>query len=259
MNRRIGMMTLAAAVVTATFGLTTTTTAGDDKKPVELLIITGDQGHDWPGTTKALQEFLPQGGRINVHVTETPARDLTDENLKKYDAFLLNYKETKPTDQTKWTDANMQALLKAVRGGKGLVVYHFASAAFPDDAEYEKLIGGGWRKQGFHGPRHEFTVKKTDVDHPISRGAPAKFDHAIDELYSNSKMMPGNVVLATAYCDPAKPKGTGKDEPVIWVNQYGQGRVYNNALGHDTTALADPALQEWLRRGVIWAATGAAE
>lgn len=234
-------------------------TAARAEEPVKLLIITGDHGHDWKGTTGAFEEFLPKGKRINVHVTTTPAKDLTDANLAKYDVLLLNYKETKPTDDTKWTDANKEALLKAVRGGKGLVVFHFASSAFPDDAEYEKLIGGGWRKQGFHGPKHEFTVKKSDADHPISRDLPSSFNHALDELYQNSKMLPGNVVLATAYSDPAKPKGTGKDEPVIWVSQYGQGRVYHNALGHDTTAMNDPAFHDWMRRGILWAATGEAK
>ena len=37
---------------------------------------------------------------------------------------------------------------------------------------------------------------------------------------------------------------------------YGKGRVYENVLGHDAEAMADPKYQEWLRRGVIWAATG---
>ena len=81
----------------------------------------------------------------------------------------------------------------------------------------------------------------------------------IDELYQNSLMVPGSVVLATAYSDPSKPKGTGKDEPVIWVNTYGKGRVFNNVLGHDVEAMSDPKFQAWLRRGVIWAATGKAE
>lgn len=227
-------------------------------EPVKLLIITGDHGHDWQGTTRLMEEFLPKGGRIDVDVTTTPAEDLNPENLAKYDVLLLNYKETKPTDATRWTDANKQALLDAVRGGKGLVVYHFASSAFanPNWEEYEKLIAGGWRTQGFHGPKHVFTVKKTDADHLISRGLPSEFEHTIDELYQNSKMLPGNVVLATAYSDPAKERGTGKDEPVIWVNTYGRGRVYHNALGHDVEALSDPALQEWMRRGVEWAATG---
>ena len=95
--------------------------------------------------------------------------------------------------------------------------------------------------------------------HPISEGLPAQFEHTIDELYQNSVMVPGNVVLATAYSDPNKPKGTGKDEPVIWVNTYGKGRVYVNALGHDVEAMSDPNFQAWLRRGVIWAARGNVE
>ena len=61
--------------------------------------------------------------------------------------------------------------------------------------------------QGFHGPKHVFTVKKTDVKHPISEGLPAEFEHTIDELYQNSVMVPGNDVLATAYSDPGKPQG----------------------------------------------------
>lgn len=226
----------------------------DDPAPVRCLVITGDHGHDWKGTTALLKEFLAKDGKVQVDVTTTPAKDLTAENLAKYDVLLLNYRESKPTDETRWSENNKEALVNAVKGGKGLVVYHFASSGFPDWAEYERLIGGGWRKQGFHGPKHVFKVKKSKHKHKISEGLDDEFTHVIDELYQNSKMVEGNVVLATAYSDPAKEKGTGKDEPVIWVNTYGKGRVYHNALGHDVEALSDPNLQEWLRRGVIWAA-----
>jgi type 1 glutamine amidotransferase len=228
--------------------------------PIKVLIITGDNvpSHDWQGTTKAMQEVLADKAKYAVSVTETPAKDLTSENLAKYDVLVLNYRDTKPGPDTTWTDANKKALLDAVKAGKGLVSHHFASAAFvnPNWEEYERAIAGGWRKQGYHGPKHEFRVKKTDASHPISDGAPAAWDHYIDELYSNSFMVPGSVVLATAYADPALPKGTGKDEPVVWVNQYGQGRVVNNVLGHDVIAMGDPKYREWFRRGVEWAATG---
>ena len=65
-----------------------------------------------------------------------------------------------------------------------------------------------------------------------------------------------SVVLATAYSDPSKPKGTGKDEAVIWASTYGKGRVFENVLGHDVATINDPGFQSWTRRGVIWAATG---
>ena len=226
------------------------------------MIITGDHGHDWKATTQSLKQILSPGGKIAVAVTTTPAKDLTDANLAKYDVLLLNYKDTPGgAPETKWSDANKAAFLKAVHDGKGLVVFHFTSSAFtsPNWVEFEKAIAGGWRNQGFHGPKHEFTVKKTVAKHPISDGLPAQFEHTIDELYQNSVMVPGNVVLATAYSDPNKPKGTGKDEPVIWVNTYGKGRVYVNALGHDVEAMSDPNFHAWLRRGVIWAARGNVE
>ena len=145
-----------------------------------------------------------------------------------------------------------------MREGKGLVVFHHASGAFtnPNWDEFEKAVAGGWRSKGFHGPPHVFNVKKTDAKHPISDGLPAQFEHKIDELYQNSVMVPGNTVLATAYSDPNKPRGTGKDEPVIWVNTYGKGRVYENSMGHNLEAMSDPQFQEWLRRGVIWAGNG---
>lgn len=240
-------------------GILALTAAGSARAddPVKCLIITGDHGHDWKATTESLKTFLAADGKIAVDVTTSPAKDLTSENLAKYDVLLLNYRETKPTEESKWTDTNKQALVDAVRGGKGLVVYHFASSAFPDWEEYERMICGGWRKQGHHGPKHSFRVKtQTAQKHPISDGMDSEFEHVIDELYANSKMVEGNVVLATAYSDPAKEKGTGKDEPVIWVNTFGKGRVYHNALGHDAQALSDPALQEWMRRGVIWAGNG---
>ena len=79
----------------------------------------------------------------------------------------------------------------------------------------------------------------------------------VDELYQNSLIPDGGIVLATAYSDPAKPRGTGKDEPVIWVNQYGQGRVFSIVLGHDVSAIKRTrTTQAWLKRGVEWAARG---
>src|SRR5579883_1595114 len=241
--RRI-LIAFAALAVTLTAAFTSP--AADPGKPVKLLIITGDHGHKWKDTTQALQEFLSAKGRINVDVTSTPSKDLTDENLAKYDVLILNYRETSSgPPESRWSEANKEAFLKAVRGGKGLAVYHFASSAFakPNWEEFEKAVAGGWRARGFHGPAHAYTVKKTDVKHPISEGLPDQFDHVVDELYQNSVITPGSEILATAYSDPSKPRGTGKDEPVIWVNHYGQGRVFENVLGHDTRAMADPNFQ----------------
>ncbi|MBA3777647.1 MAG: ThuA domain-containing protein, partial [Betaproteobacteria bacterium] len=125
--------------------------------PIKVLIITGDHGHKWKETTPYLKDMLTKAG-MTVEVTETPSKDLTAENLGKYDVLLLNYKDTQNgSAESKWSDQNKKAFADAVQGGKGLVVYHHASSAFvsgaPWDKEYERIIAGGWRKQGHHGKR----------------------------------------------------------------------------------------------------------
>jgi type 1 glutamine amidotransferase len=251
---------LAMAVGWATLVLALPLGAAD-KEPIKVLIITGDHGHKWKETTPFIKDFLTKAG-LKVDVTETPAKDLTSTNLAKYDVLLLNYKDTKNGGpDTRWSDENKKAFAEAIQGGKGLVVYHHASSAFVGgsefDKDFERIIAGGWRKQGNHGKRHVFTVTMRKTDHPITRGMPAEFVHANDELYQNSVMFPDSVVLATAYSDKAlDPKNTGKHEPVVWVATFGKGRVCENVLGHDVAAMESPGFQTLLIRGVEWAATG---
>ena len=230
-------------------------------EPVKVLIITGDHGHNWKETTPFLKELLTKAGH-KVDVTETPSKDLTSENLKQYDVLLLNYRNTaKGAPATVWSDENKKAFAGAVKGGKGLVVYHHASSAFTGDSdfdkEFEKIIAGGWRRQGNHGKMHPFTVTPRDKDHAITKGL-GEFTHGRDELYQNSLIPPGSEVLVTAYSDKEKdPKNTGKHEPVVWVASYGKGRVYHNSLGHDVEAMkSSPEFAVLLVRGVEWAATG---
>jgi type 1 glutamine amidotransferase len=251
------------ASLAATLALTLSVGAAD-KEPIKVLIITGDSvsAHNWKETTTFIKDFLTKAG-LKVDMTETPAKDLTSANLAKYDVFLLNYKDTpKGGPDTRWSDENKKAFSEAIRGGKGLVVYHHASASFvrPDEfsKEFEKLIAGGWRAQGNHGKRHVFSVTIRNADHPITKGMPATFRHSNDELYQNSVMFPESTILATAYSDKAlDPKNTGKDEPVVWVAKYGTGRVCENVLGHDVEAMKSLGFQTLLIRGVEWAATGA--
>jgi type 1 glutamine amidotransferase len=251
------LLTLAASLVAANGP------ASAQTKSVNVLIITGDHGHDWRKTTPFLKELLIKAGH-KVDVTETASKDLTAENLARHDVLLLNYRNTpkgaKEIPASVWSDENKAAFTEAVKGGKGLVVYHHASAAFvgdsPFDREFEKVIAGGWRKQGNHGKMHEFTVTARK-NHPITQGIDT-FKHGRDELYQNSVITPGSEVLVTAYSDKNKdPKNSDKHEPIVWISTYGKGRVCENVLGHDVEAMQSPGFQTLLIRGVEWAATGA--
>ena len=69
-------------------------------------------------------------------------------------------------------------------------------------------------------------------------------------------LMPSARVLASAYSDPATG-GTGRVEPILWVNQPGKGRAYFTALGHEIAAMQNDGFKAALLRGAEWAATGA--
>lgn len=232
---------------------------------IQALIITGQNGHDWRGTTPVLRKLLEDTGRFEVRVTEE-FRGAGPETLAPYDLVILNYYEKKKPE-LRWGERADTALMNFVRSGKGLVVYHFSMAAFEGWDEFEKMSGANWRpNNGHHSARHDYTVTIKDPDDPITRGMKASFPEANDELYANLKWQPSGTwhVLATAWDDhkryngkSAQPiPGTGLDQPMLWTVKYGTGRVFVTALGHDAAAMNSAGFISSLQRGCEWAATG---
>ena len=232
---------------------------------IQVLVITGQNGHDWRSTTPVMRKILEDTGRFEVRVTEE-FRGAGPETLAPYDLVIVNYFERRQP-AWRWGERAENALREFVRSGKGLVLYHFSLAAFDGWTEYEKMSGGNWRpNQGHHSARHDFTVSIKDPDHPITRGLKKSFPQLNDELYSNLRWQPaGNFhLLATAWDDHALYQGKarqpvpgpGLDQPMLWTVDYGQGRVFTTALGHDVEAMKSPAFAATLARGAEWVATG---
>lgn len=124
---------------------------------LQVLIITGQNGHDWKGTTPVLKQALEDTGRFEVRVTEE-FRGAGPETLAPYDLVVVNYFE-RYQPQLLWGDRANNALLDFVKAGKGLVLYHFSIAAFNGWTEYEKMSASNWRPgNGHHSARHDFSV-----------------------------------------------------------------------------------------------------
>ncbi len=234
---------------------------------LRALIFSGRNNHDWRTTTPELRRILLDTGRFDVRVVEEPA-GVTAETLAAYQVLILDY------NGPRWGAVTERAVEAFVRSGGGLVPVHAASYAFvglpvlgeghvrtkilePPWAEYAEMIGGHFSDQPprtGHGQRHTFRVKFVDRAHPVARGLEESF-LTNDELYHNMRMKPQARVLATAF-DDSKFGGTGKDEPVLWTVQYGKGRVFHTALGHDVAAMREPGFRLTFARGAEWAATG---
>ncbi len=278
-RRRTAVLGLAA-LVAAAWGSPATAA-----EKIKLLIVDGQNNHNWQAMTPPMKKSLEATGRFTVDVATSPEKgapkdawDSFRPEFTKYDAVLSNY------NGEMWPDRVNKALEEYVANGGGLVVVHAANNAFEKWPEWNKMIGLGWRGPKFgdrvtvddagnvvrtprgegpgsgHGPQHPYKVVVRDKDHPVTKGMPAEWMHATDELYHGQRG-PGEhmQILATAYSSKDKG-GTGTNEPMIWVIPYGKGRVFTTVLGHvsgpNAPAIECVGFQTVVARGAEWAATG---
>ena len=253
--RALGRLGLAVVLLAVVAGLSTPARAADaDGGKIHLLILSGANNHDWKATTPVLKKMYAQSGRFTVDVTEK-VPELTGQDFAKYDALVSNYTTYPNIEGHRWPAATEKAFLDYIAAGHGLVLFHAASTAWNDWPEFTDLIGMTWQKgQSGHGAYHSFVVTILDHEHPVTKGM-GDFQHLKDELYHRQLKHGTAKVLATAFSDKAT-KGTGHDEPMIVVTEYGKGRVFHNAMGHDTKAMGCIAWQTLMLRGTEWAATG---
>jgi len=254
-------------------------------QPIKTLVVTGQNNHNWKISHVAIKQILENSGLFTVDFAITPAKGEDMSGFKPdfsaYQLVVLDY------NGDRWPAATDQAFLDFVDRGGGVVVYHAADNAFREWIEFNKIIGfGGWENRneddgpymymkdgklvhdnspgrgGSHGAQHEFVLNCSNRDHPITKGLPARWLHAKDELYDRMRG-PGVVkdVLFWAYSSP-DTKGSGRDELALFTVDYGKARIFHTTLGHagnsldDNTAMQCTGFQVTLLRGAEWAATG---
>jgi type 1 glutamine amidotransferase len=248
------------------------------------LIITGQNNHNWEKSSVLLKDILDISGIFKTDILISPAKEEDmasfQPSFSKYDVIVLDY------NGDPWPDQTKNNFVEYVKGGGGVVVYHAANNPFPDWKEFNEIIGlGGWGNRdessgpyiywengeiirdnspgrgGDHGEQHAFLVVNRDKEHPITKGLPESWMHAMDELYGLLRGPATNLhVLATAYSDTATG-GNGRHEPVLFTISYGEGRIFHTVLGHaggedETPAMECAGFITTLQRGAEWAATG---
>lgn len=267
------LIALALALCCISFGSMGTARAADK---IKVLVVDGQNNHAWIATTPLIRAILENAGIFTVEVSTTP-KDLAEwhPKFKDYGVVVSNY------NGKDWPADVKKEFVDYVKHGGGFVAVHAANNSFSNWPEYNEMIGlGGWGGRneksgpylrfregkfvkdetpgagGGHGKQHEFVIDVREPEHPIMKGLPLKWKHAIDELYHNLRGPANNVtVLGSAYSDKLQG-GTGNDEPLLMAIAYDKGRVFHTALGHSVETMKGVGFQVTLARGTEWAATG---
>ena len=244
--RRLAVFAVAAATVLGMAGA-----ASPQEAKIKTLLITGDdvKAHPWKETAQATKEVLTDSGKFDVTVVEDLEILGKKDELQKYDLMVYMRFNTKK-EKGEPTEEGKANLLDFVKNGKGFVVCHLASASFNKWEEWNKLCGRYWimGKSG-HGPRSVFKSKIADKNDPITKGLE---DFEVDdELYAKLFGEEKIHVLVEAESGWSK-----KTEPLVFTLEYGKGRVFHNAYGHDAKPIKTPAVVKLMVRGSQWAATG---
>jgi len=268
----------------------------------KVLIIDGQNNHNWKAMTPFMKAQLEKSGLFAVDVSTTPpsppgkpkeeTAEQKAEREKKVEAFKADWAKWRPKfsdykvvvlnyNGELWPEEVRKSFEEYVRDGGGVHVVHAANNAFTPWAEYNKMIGLGWRDAKFgdrvfyndqgelvrekagqgrgagHGKQHEFVVTIRDGEHPITKGLPKTWMHAQDELYHGQRGPAADMqILASAFDDP-KQGGTGVHEAMLWVIPYGKGRVVTNVMGHENgKSLQCVGFVTIMNRTCEWLATG---
>ncbi len=267
-------------LILASLLVSTLTFLASAQEKIPALLIDGQNNHNWRSTSPILKAALEASGRFAVEVSTTPSDKAPATewaawrpDFAKFKVVVSNY------NGQEWPAEVKRSFETYVHGGGGFVCIHAANNSFPLWAEYNKMIGlGGWGGRneksgpylyvkdgqvqrdanpgsgGHHGAQHEFSVNLfgQGAQHPITKGLPASWLHTKDELYDQLRGPAENVTILATSPSP----DTKRDEPMIFVVDYGKGRVFHTPMGHADYSVKCAGFWTVLQRGTEWAATG---
>jgi uncharacterized protein len=220
-------------------------------KPLQALLVTGGCCHNYKFQAQALTEGVSKRANVEwtvVHEGGTGTRAEIDlyknaDWAKPYDVVVHNecFADTTNPDY-------IRRITTAHKEGKPAVVVHCAMHTYrsaPID-DWREFLGVTSRH---HEHMSEYPVKVVAADHPVMRRFPSNWVTPKDELYIIDQVWPGAKTLAVSVSEK-----TGKEQPVIWTNDYHGTRVFGTTYGHSDDTFRDPVFIDLLAGGLLWAA-----
>ena len=174
--------------------------------------------------------------------------------IKEYDAVFLN-----SVVGSLFNDPDViGGLIRFVREGGGLAAIHGSTFASGDVPEYGELLGA---TSAPHIALDVATLKIDDPSSPITKHFEGHDVLSyIDELYHFPPTGPYSrdklhvlMSINIAKSPPRRPVVAVRpdnDYGLVWIRSYGNGRVFNCALGHSSLLFGTPTMAQLILNGV---------
>ncbi|MES2925093.1 MAG: ThuA domain-containing protein [Verrucomicrobiota bacterium] len=118
-----------------------TTLGAQAEEKISVLIVTGQNNHDWFRSAPMIESLLEETGRFQVSVSTTPSEEAPEDawgawrpKFKDYDVVLSDY------NGKMWPDGVKSGFVDYVRNGGHVVLVHAANNAFNGWKEFEASI-----------------------------------------------------------------------------------------------------------------------
>ena len=173
--------------------------------------------------------------------------------IKEYDAVFLN-SVVGPV----FSDPDViNGLIRFVREGGGLAAIHGSTFASTDVPEYGELLGATTAP---HRALEPAMLKIDDPSSPITKQFEGHSITWIDELYHFPPSGPYSreklhvlMSIDIARSGPPAPNlavRPDNDYGLVWIRSYGNGRVFNCALGHSVLLFGTPQTAQMILNGI---------
>ena len=223
-----------------------------------LVVRGGWDGHQPREATDLFIPFMEVNG-FTVRIEETP-EVFTDASYMSTVDLILHC-----TTMSDISGDQVTGLRAAVEQGTGLAGWHGGIVdSYRNSADYLQLVGGQFAcHPGQHAdeplaghPENfvQYTVNMLPAahEHPITRGI-NDFDLITEQYWLLTDNYNDVLATTTQKVRRGDPWQREVTSPAIWTRQWGQGRVFVSAPGHDTTILQDTNIRTIIERGLLWA------
>jgi len=220
--------------------------------PRRLLYVTATYGFrhtdSIAASVEVMQQLAQESGMLEIVHTEDVSL-LTADFLRTFDAvYFFTSGELPLSDQQK-TD-----LLEFVRQGKGFGGSHSATDCLYTWPEYGDMIGGYF--DGHPWAREAIVNVEYPQNPMVTHLAPSfRFTEEFYQFRAFSRdQVRVLLTLDTSSVDmtAAGINRTDGDFALVWIRNYGKGRVFYSAFGHFPESFQLPPIRTMLLKALLW-------